>query len=137
MLKLLENKTAGAIKEIAGKEANRMSGMLATALAGVVVDRRRDNIKKDINEAKDSFSNAIQNLELTEENNLNLERSMLDKAILLSLNSLELILYERIIDGKDVVKISKAEADDVGNGDWSKFVKNKTILKNLQKIREL
>lgn len=52
-------------------------------------------------EAKDSFLRAIENLELNDEANADIERSMLDFAIYLALNILELILYERIIEGKD------------------------------------
>lgn len=49
-----------------------------------------------------SFSHAISNLELNDQANANMERSLLDVAIFISLSILELILHVRIIDGKDV-----------------------------------
>ena len=49
--------------------------------------------------AYDSFKQAIQNLDLSDDANKDMERSLLDCAIHISLMYLELSLYERIIDG--------------------------------------
>ena len=63
---------------------------------------------------------------------------MLDVAIFISLNILELILHCRIIDGKDV-PISNRDAEEVDRGNWDKFIikQNRTALKYLYKIGEL
>ena len=61
---------------------------------------------------------------------------MLDIAIFISLNILELTLYERHIDGKDM-PIVKGEADQVSKGIWDKFMTNNTAKKYLKKINEL
>ena len=91
-----------------------------------------------IRRANDSFTNAIKNLELTEAANFDIERSMLDYAIVISLSILELILFYRIIDGKDV-PIPNEEAELVDKGQWKNFVKklNKTALKYLSMIDDL
>ena len=105
-------------------------------MKGNIQSRRLEGIKSEINEAKESFFKSLSNLELSDEANQNLERSVLDCAIHISLNFLELVLIERIIDGKDIF-ISSGEADDIGNGNWEKFVQSKTILKYLSQIGEL
>lgn len=61
---------------------------------------------------------------------------MLDCAIHISLMLLELHLYERIIEGRDL-PITHREADEVDDAKWSKFVQNKTITKYLSKIGDL
>ena len=107
---------------------------MAHALKSNYEDRRRDLINRDINEAKDCFVHAIQNLDLSDESNEDLERSVLDFAIFISLNVLELSLYERHINGKDM-PISKKEADDVQKGNWDKFVTNTRAKKYLKMIK--
>lgn len=64
---------------------------------------RRDKrkVSRQISQAKDDLQAAISNLDLSEEADQNLERSMLDIAIHISLLILELSLYERIIQGQD------------------------------------
>lgn len=58
-------------------------------------------MSRQISQAKDDLQAAISNLDLSEEADQNLERSMLDIAIHISLLILELSLYERIIQGQD------------------------------------
>lgn len=65
-------------------------------------DRRVQGIRESIRSAREAFASAIQNLDLSEETNMNPDRSMLDCAIHISLMFLELELYERIIEGRDV-----------------------------------
>ena len=74
-------------------------------------------------------------MDLNEDSINHMERSLLDIAIVISLNILELILHYRIIEGKDV-PISKREADDVDDGIWEKFIErqNRTALKYLKMI---
>ena len=103
-----------------------------------IQDRRKDNVKSLIRRANDSFTNAIKNLELNKAANDDIERSMLDQAIYISLNILELILHFRIIDGKDV-HITKEQAELVDKGKWKQFVKklNRTALTYLDMIDDL
>ena len=63
---------------------------------------------------------------------------MLDVAIFISLNILELILHCRIIDGKDV-PISNHDAEEVDRGNWDKLIikQNRIALKYLYKIDDL
>ena len=49
---------------------------------------------------------------------------------------LELHLYERIIEGKDL-PITPGEAKQVEDGRWDKFCQNKTVQKYLAMIRDL
>ena len=99
---------------------------------------RRDQTKQLVRKANDCFGMAISNLELNDEADWNYERSVLDVAIYISLNILELILYYRVIDGKDQ-PLKKHEADQVDRGNWEKFLKNhnRTALKYLKKIDQL
>ena len=53
-----------------------------------------------------------------------------------SLQILELSLYERVINGKDV-NISKKEADEVRDGNWEKFLQNNTARKYLNQMEKL
>ena len=77
------------------------------------------------------------NLELTEEANKNLERSVLDCAIHIALNMLELILIVRIIEGNNK-PITIRDIDDVRVGNWEKFViDDKMTIKYLQMIPDL
>ena len=73
-------------------------------------------------------------MDLSDESNEDLERSRLDFAIFISLNILELSLYERHINGKDM-PISNRELDDVQKGNWNKFVTNGTAKRYLKKIK--
>ena len=50
-----------------------------------------------------------------------MERSMLDAAIYISLMILEMVLFLRIIEGKDIQPITKKEAHDIENSRWDKF----------------
>lgn len=70
-------------------------------MRGEIQSRRLEDIHSEIQEAKINFAEAIDNLELTDEANYNLERSVLDCAIHISLITLELTLIERIIQGND------------------------------------
>ena len=63
--------------------------------------RNKRKVSRQISQAKDDLQAAISNLDLSEEADQNLERSMLDIAIHISLLILELSLYERIIQGQD------------------------------------
>ena len=65
-------------------------------------DRRVQGIRESMKNARGAFASALQNLDLSEETNMNPDRSMLDCAIHISLMFLELELYERIIEGRDV-----------------------------------
>ena len=56
-----------------------------------------------IAEAQDSLEEAMKNLDLNDDSDLNMERSYLDCAIHISLMILELQLYNNIIEGKDVL----------------------------------
>ena len=60
-------------------------------------------------------------MELSDEDNKNLERSVLDCAIHIALNMLELMLIERIIEGNDK-PLSVRDIDDVREGNWEKFI---------------
>ena len=82
-------------------------------------DRRRNGIKVLINLAKDDFFTAILNLDLSDEANSDMERSLLDCAIHMSFMILELTLYERIIEGHDSLATVE-EADAVyKHNNWS------------------
>ena len=74
--------------------------------------RRQNAILNLIKEAKEDFSSAIKNLDLSDEANIDVECSMLDLAIHISFMLLEITLYERIIKGQDERK-TKEEAEVV------------------------
>ena len=57
-----------------------------------------------------SLEEAINRLELSDAANADMERSMLDAAIYISLMILEMVLFLRIIEGKDIQPITKKEA---------------------------
>lgn len=65
-----------------------------------------------------------------------MERSLLDTAINVTLMILELQLYERIIEGKDTVQAEHV-IEEIQNGDWRSFTKEKTILKYQGMIGDL
>ena len=67
--------------------------------------------------AKESFESAISNLELSDDANKSFDRSLLDCAIHITLNMLELVLIERMLSGKDE-DLEKSEASDIGKGKW-------------------
>ena len=96
--------------------------------------RRQGN---SIKVAKDSLLEAIENLDLSEEANKNLERSVLDIAILISFIYLELLLYERVIEGRDTRLTSKDAGMVHDRGEWSTLTKNATILKYLGMVGTL
>ena len=74
--------------------------------------RHQNVILNLINEAKEDFSSAIENLDILNEANIDVESSMLDSAIHISLMLLEITLYERIIKGQGERKM-KEEAEVV------------------------
>lgn len=79
------------------------------------------------------------NMELSDEANSNPESSVLDCAIMISLNMLELNLYERQLEGKDT-PITNRQADEISNGNWDKVITGpdrKTTLKYLGMIPDL
>lgn len=84
-----------------------------------------------------SLEEAINRLELSDAANADMERSMLDAAIYISFMILEMTLYLRIIEGKDIQPITKKEAHDIENSKWDKFTQNATILKYLGSINAL
>ena len=99
-------------------------------------DRRQRSIIEVINEAIDNFESAIKSLELSDAANADLERSMLDAAVHTALMMLELALYKRLVEGRDM-PITKREAHDIEHSRWGKFVQSKSVLKYLGKIDDL
>ena len=86
------------------------------------MNRRHDIFKADINEARENLVEAFHNLELSREANENLERSLLDCAIHISLILLELSLIEKIKEG-NLKPITKRAADDIAVGNWEQFLR--------------
>ena len=99
-------------------------------------DRRVQGIRESIKNAREAFASAIQNLDLSEETNMNPDRSMLDCAIHISLMFLELELYERIIEGRDVNN-SLDEIKQIREGKWKSVVKNPNIRQYLGQLPSL
>ena len=90
-----------------------------------------------IDDARDNFTFAVQNMDLSPEANAHLERSLLDCAVHISLFMLEIALYERIIIGKDSKPLDVREIDMIEEGRWDHIIKNKTTIFFLNQIKEL
>ena len=60
-------------------------------------------------------------MELNDDADRDLERSYLDMAIYISLNILELVIYYRSIEGKDM-PISNRDTEEVDRGNWEQFL---------------
>ena len=79
-----------------------MDELLAGENQQDIYRNRQNGTRAIITEAVDSFMAAISNLNLSGDELEDMERSLLDTAIFIALSILELQLYERIIDGKDI-----------------------------------
>ena len=85
---------------------------------------------------------AIKNLDLSDEANIDMERSMLDSAIHISFMLLEVTLYERIIEGQDERKTNEEvekmlNQKNVDDSIWNGLISDERALKYLGKIGEL
>ena len=113
-----------------------MDELLAGENQQDIYRNRQNGTRAIISEAVESFKQAISNLNLSRDELEDMERSLLDTAIFIALSILELQLYERIIDGKDINSQENVN-EEIQNGNWSSFVKNKAVLSLIGKIKKL
>ena len=118
----------------------RQLGPLLSVSANSNKKASLNDLNNIVDEAKHDFVKSMESLRLDSTSNRDLKRSVLDFAIHIAFQMLELILYERVINGADFKKNYSEDIIRGGDGCWDKLIDNpeyKAVAKHLYMIKDL